>query len=389
VLGIGAASLLVGLIAHAIVQSYFPQDDIPWESVVWAMPLGASVVLFGYNIRAVWPALASAGGVITSTALMLLLANNYYHYYPTLDAALSHTGDAAELADVTMGARNFAQTVFEQYYTPPAHQQTQGTLTPLNIPASKPFSPQQGRLYLPPALQNNNTIKLPVIVLLAGFPGSPLDWEQHGIKDVMDQFAHKHKGLAPIVAVVDFGGVKGVDTECVDSKLGAVETYLARDVPNYLKSHYQASQSSSDWTIAGYSAGGTCSTLIALRNPSTYQNFMNISGDTYPSLETPAETLGTLFNGSVKAQNEHTPDLLLKKGNELYKTMNAWYFMGQQDNAAMIQHVANQAVLAAAAGVTVKHVVVAGHHGFLVWKEGFVEGLPWIMNRIGLTVGEK
>lgn len=385
---ITVGSIILGIIIRAIIQAQFPEDTIPWESVIWSIPLGMAVILAGYNFRARWGAIANVGGVVSSALLLLLLANNYYHYYPTLDAVFNNT--QVEVQIVPVPTKDISsKTVLESYYQAIPGQPTTGDLQGLDIPASGAFSPRQGRIYLPPALHGNNTIRLPVIVLLAGYPGKPTDWEQAGLLSIMNDFAQKHKGLAPIVAVVDFEGQKGTDTECVDSKLGDSETYLTKDVPSYLKTHYQVSHATSDWTIAGYSAGGTCSTLVALRNPSVYQNYMNISGDTCPSLNTQAETLRTLFSGSRSDQDAHTPSLLLEKGNPLYKTMNGWYFIGQQDNPAVISRTQHQISLASNAGITVAEKSIDGHHSFLVWKEGYVTGLPWMMNRLGLTLSEK
>lgn len=381
------AGISLALVCRYGVTRAFPQDDIPWEMVAWALPLGIAVTLLAYNIRQLWGALISCGAIILSLVLFLLLANNYWHYYPTVSALFEHSQNQTQVTVST--EETTRNVVLEQFYQPLVHQPTKGEFQTLTIPASTHFSPRQGRIYLPPALHSNDLIRLPVIVLLAGYPGDPAHWEQAGLESIMNNFAAKHRGLAPIVAVVDFTGVSDPDTECVDSKLGMSETYLTKDVPAYLKKHFQVSPDVTDWTIAGYSAGGTCSTLIALRNPSVYRNYMNISGDTYPSLKTPSETLATLFAGSEQARDEHTPNLLLEKGNPLYDTMNAWYYIGQQDNPNMIKRGDEQAALAAKKGLTVKRSVVVGHHGFLVWKQGFIDGLPWMMNKERLTTSER
>lgn len=380
-------AVVIGICIRFIIQAQFPQDDIPWELIGWAMPLGAALILWVYNLRSWRNSLIAVGGVTSSLVLALLLANNYYHYYPTPNALFEQ--DRTAVAAPAMGTPGQgARTVLEQYYLPPMGQPKTGELQPLTIPASGTFSPKQGRIYLPPALHNNDMITLPVLVLLPGYPGAPTDWEQAGILSIMNDFANKHKGLAPIVAVVDPLGASGADTECVDSKLGAAETYLTKDVPNYLRAHYQVSRDARDWIIAGYSAGGTCSTLIALRNPSVYQNFINISGDAYPSLKTHEETSATLFGGSQANEDAHTPDLLLKKGNPLYKTMHAWYFVGEQDNPEVGRRIRDQVALASNAGMTVMEKSTNGHHGFLVWKTGYIDSLPWMMNQLRMTTDE-
>jgi enterochelin esterase-like enzyme len=381
-------SLLFGLIVHFVIQSLFPQDDIPWESVVWSMPTGALIILAGYSIHHLKHLLVGLGGACLSIVLGLLLANNYYHYYPTLTALFDHADTATSIATPSSTVASSKTTdapVLEQFYQPLSGQPARGTLLALSIPASKHFSPRTGRIYLPPAASNNDLLKLPVVVLLTGYPGKPEDWEQAGLEAIMNDFASKHKGLAPIVAVVDFEGTSDADTECVDSTLGDAETYLVKDVPEYIKQHYSVSSSPADWTIAGYSAGGTCSGLLALRNPTVYQNFMNITGDSYPSLKTPAETLSTLFGGSMASQEAHTPTSLLAKSNPLYSSEHAWYFTASEDNPSMIKRVSDQAALASKAGITTQYTQTVGHHGFLAWKQGYVEGLPWIMHQIRFT----
>lgn len=388
-----ALTVIMSVAIRSIVQANFPQDTIPWELVGWAIPLSMAIVVSGYSIsiRAWRNILVSAGSILCAGVLACLLANNYYHYYPTPSALFEQSKPAATILPTASTTPTTANTavVREAYYSPLANQPKTGTLKPLDIPASGAFSPRQGRIYLPPALEGNDMITLPVIVLLPGFPGTPIDWEQAGILAIMNEFAAKHKGLAPIVAVVDPLGTKGVDTECVNSTLGDAETYLAKDVPNYLKAHYQVSRDARDWTIAGYSAGGTCSTLLALRNPSVYQNYINISGDAYPSLKTSHETLATLFGGSQANQDAHTPNLLLKKGNPLYKTMHAWYFVGEQDNPIVKNRIQEQMKRATEANITVMGKSMSGHHSFLVWKTGYVDSLPWMMNQIRLTVREQ
>lgn len=384
------AGLAMGIAIRLISQAAFPQDVVPWEMAIWTFPIGVALALFIYTIHQLWPALVSCATLCGTVVLALLLTNNYYHYYPTLDALINQTppGDR-QVALPSSAAAPSDHTVLEQYYQPLPNQPKTGRLIEVTIPSSGGFSPKAEYAYLPPALSGNDKIRLPVVVLLPGYPGKPVDWVHMGLSSIMDSFAAKHKGLAPIVVVADINGTQVSDTECVDSSLGRAETYLTKDVPAYIASHFQASANPNDWTVAGLSAGGTCSTMLALRHPSIYHNYMNVSGDAMPSLHNPTETLQLLFGGSKTNQDSHTPDLLLAKGSPEYKTMNAWYFMGEQDKAALIKHMTDQAALASKAGLTVKFVQAPGHHDFLVWKQGYVDGLPWMMNRIGLTANEK
>lgn len=224
------------------------------------------------------------------------------------------------------------------------------------------------------------------MVLLAGYPGSPNDWLHGGIERIMNNYAKGHKGLAPIVAMVDFTGVEDIDTECINSRLGDVETYLTQDVPTYLKKHYQVDTDPNDWAIGGYSAGGTCGDVIAVRNPGVYRTFFNITGDSYPSLNSPAKTLSVLFDGNKKLQAEHNPTALLAASKSPdYRFMHAWYYMAKQDSPVLMRDTLAQSRVAARAGVQVSFNAVDGHHSFYVWREGYAAFLPWFMRNTNMT----
>jgi S-formylglutathione hydrolase FrmB len=368
----------------------YSQDQIPYSGMLWALPLGLSLYLVAISFTSMKRLVLASLATVCATVMLLVIINNYYHYYPTLVAVFQSDKPIQQDSNNANQNSNSEKVVLEQYYQALPGQSLQGQLLPLNIPSStSSFSPREGRIYLPAALRGNDQIRLPVIVLLAGYPGSPVQWEQSGILAIMNDFAALHKGLAPIVAAVDFTGTKDADTECVDSNQGSAETYLTKDVPNYIKQHYQVQTDASSWAIGGYSAGGTCGPLIALRNPSVYQNFMNVSGDAAPSIGNDVKTLSVLFNGSQQQLLEHTPNYLLKKGNPLYANLHGWYFYGKQDNPLLNRRLQDQYNLAKQAGLTVEIQSIDGHHEFGVWKAGYVMGLPWISYKMNLTTYDK
>ena len=72
----------------------------------------------------------------------------------------------------------------------------------------------------------------------------------------MDRFAAAHDGLAPLVIVPDLTGSALGNTLCLDSRLGAADTYLARDVPAWAATTLQVD--SGRMAVGGFSFGGTC-----------------------------------------------------------------------------------------------------------------------------------
>ena len=100
------------------------------------------------------------------------------------------------------------------------------------------FKARTGYLYLPPAYLVSPRPLLPVVVLLAGQPGSPGHWVSWmHLAEVLDGYAKEHLGLAPVALVVDDLGSFWSNPMCVDSPLGNSESYLARDVPAWIHSH--------------------------------------------------------------------------------------------------------------------------------------------------------
>lgn len=382
VLAVG--TVLLSQIPFVILQASFEGDLLPYQITFWAAPLALCLLVLIYAFRLKKLRLITLLLLIPSLGLIALSANDYYQFFPTLSSILSP--DPAVTTTVTHAKSTRTKTPFETYYNPLADQPAKGTITTLNIPSSGSFRPRAGHIYLPPALYHNTGLTLPVVVLLSGYPGSPNNWLQGGVERVMDNYATAHKGLAPIVAMVDFTGVKDVDTECVNSRLGDVETYLTKDVPTYLKRHYQVQTDPEDWAIGGYSAGGTCGNVIAVRNPSVYRTFFNLTGDSYPSLNTPAETLATLFGGSKKLQAEHNPTTLLAANkNPDYRFMHAWYYMAKQDSPILMRDTLAQSRVAARTGMQVAFNTVEGYHSFYVWREGYAAFLPWFMHNTDMT----
>lgn len=378
VIGLGAG-IFAELLYLIIAEVMFRGEELPKQIVLWAIPLGVAVMLWTYSLWLKSSRKLAVMLIAPALLLGLLAANNWWHYYPSLSALVA-SDPAIDSKNTESEVSTRYKTPLETYYRPLENQPQKGVVQSLSIPNRGTFHPRSGYIYLPPALHRNTSLRLPVIVLLAGHPGQPSDWINNGLAKILDDYAIAHHGLAPIVAGVDFTGVDDVDTECVDSRIANVETYLKDVVPSYLKTHYQVSLDANLWTIGGFSAGGTCSSMVAVRNPNVYRSYLNIAGDPRPNLTTPAQTLEILFNNSNAAQSAHDPTLLFQKNKTtLYREMNAWYFFGNHDSGEAIADIKHQTYAAQKAGVNVVYREIAGNHGFYVWKQGFEQALPWLM----------
>ena len=155
----------------------------------------------------------------------------------------------------------------------------------INIPGTiSKFQAQPAYVYLPPIWFKNPEPQLPLIELIAGVPGQPSDWTRAGYADTTSSaFAEQHHGVAPILVIPDNNGDKTSDTECSNSVFGNAETYLVHDVPNFMQANFNAAIGKHSMAVAGLSDGGTCATMLALRNPKTFSTFASYSGYASPT----------------------------------------------------------------------------------------------------------
>ena len=111
---------------------------------------------------------------------------------------------------------------------------------------------------MPPAYLTTPRAELPVLVLLSGQPGTPEDWLNGGhLVATMDDWAARHGGLAPVVVLADGTGGPLANPLCLDSQIAQVQTYLAVDVPAWVRSTLQVQQDPRQWAVGGFSYGGT------------------------------------------------------------------------------------------------------------------------------------
>lgn len=361
-------------------------EPMPIILMVW---LGAALVAVSLGaarlrpsrwygrVLAVIAAVAVISGALTAT-------NAYYGLYPTSRAALEvFNNPSVDLPD--------SVPVAEELVVPPGKKLAEvwsptevpekGTLSEIEIPGALKGRPAW--VYLPPAYSVKPRPRLPVLVLLAGQPGSPRDWYDAGrISDNMDEFARAHNGLAPIVVMPDSLGSLTANPLCLDSKLGQSETYLTRDVPKWIKERLTVDERREAWTVAGLSQGGTCSLQLAVRAPDVYGNFIDLSGQREPTLGTRAETVKAAFGGDEAAFVRVNPlDILAR---QRFPQLAGVIVAGKDDG---VYRPAAAEVFEACrkAGMDVLWKELPGGHDWNVWRPGLYGSLPWLAQRTGLV----
>lgn len=254
-----------------------------------------------------------------------------------------------------------------------------GVLERVDIPARDGFVPRAAYVYLPPAAQGGSAVRLPVLELLHGTPGQPIDWVRRGgLVATLNAFAAAHGGKAPIVVLPDLNGARRADSECIRTSSGAnVESYLTGDVVSWVRHRYARNVDDEKWWVAGLSEGGVCSFMLTLRHPDLYSAFADFSGLAVPTVDhlTPADSARQLYAGDLQAEHEHQPLWLLTHGH--YAGLPAWFECGASDLVVRPQ----QAIAVAAArasGLQVHAAYAPGKHQWSVWSTALKASLPWL-----------
>lgn len=390
-----AVVISIGGVLLERVFKPFP-DALPRTVYVWialgvlAVILGGTAIARASRHRRPW---LVAGAVLAALSVVAGAAgqvNRVYAEFPTVGTVLGISNyRTVPLADVigavpgTIGGDLPPGTPLEAVWTPPATMPTSGAITEASIPGTASgFVARPAQIYLPPAYFTEPRPLLPVLVLLAGQPGEPMDWVVSGrLPEVADAFAARHSGLSPVVVVADPIGEPLGNTLCVDSSHGNARTYLSKDVPNWIHENLQVDTGPGAMAIGGLSFGGTCALQMALSDPGVFPTFLDMSGQGEPTIGTRPATVEQFFGGDEAAFREHNPADLL--ATRRFPGLSGAFVYGSSDSeygpAARELHKA-----ALAAGVDAHLSELPGGHSYAVWSAGLRQELPWLAQQTGL-----
>ncbi len=384
----GAAVVtLVGDHLARNVWALFP-DRIPLVVLLWAggavftLCMAASLA----TVTNRWT--VSTGLVVASVIVVAACANQVnavFGAYPTPRDALGIARpDDVALPAVRPHPLDPVRThPLERSWSPPPGLGFSGKLTSADIPgAASGFVARRAKIYLPPAYFSDTPPRLPVLVLLTGQPGTPQDWISAGrLPRIMDAFARAHRGLAPVVVVPDPTGGPLRDPLCLNSPLGNVDTYLATDVPAWIRTNLTVDPSPTSWAVAGASYGGTCALQLATNHSEVYPSFIDIAGSAEPTLGDRQRTVVAAFGGNDAAFNKVNPLDLLKARR--YPRSAAAIVVGSSDHDTLgdAQRV-HEAT--AAAGMESHLTELPGAHDWRVFAAALAKELPWLAKRVNL-----
>ncbi|MCG8922270.1 alpha/beta hydrolase-fold protein [Lentzea sp. CC55] len=384
-----ACALVVTGLALVVDHVWKPwPEPLPAVLVVWLGAVLVALTLAVVRLRSGrWYGRAFgvllALGVVASAAVA---TNAHFGQYPTTRAVLDlFRNDRVDLDEAAPPASGVVEVpvgkTVADVWKRPEGLPDRGTVSEEEIPGA--FKARPAWVYLPPAYSTTPRPRLPVIVLMAGQPGSPRDWFDGGrVLDNLDAHARQHDGLAPIVVVVDQLGTSTANPLCLDSKLGRSETYLARDVPAWIRQRLTVDERREAWTIAGFSQGGTCSLQLAVRAPDVYGNFIALAPQREPSLGTREETVKAAFDGDEAAFAEVNPMDVLA-GRRFPRT--AGVVVAGRDDVTYRQADAEVFEACREAGMDVQWKELPNNHDWNMARDGLFGSLPWLARRTGLV----
>ena len=267
-------------------------------------------------------------------------------------------------------------------WTAAKDQPAGGTIGTVVIPnLLSGFRSRPAGLYLPPAALVKNPPALPLVIMLMGQPGNPDPSFQ---KPILDAFAARHNGLAPIVLVADQLGDPAVDPLCLDTaRYGKSETFLAGDVVAWARANLHVMSDAAHWTIAGYSNGGQCALSLGAKHPEIWGNVLDISGEEYPGSERPKQTLAEAFAGDTAAYLASRPLTVLAARH--YSDTVGIFTVGSNDGGFVTQAKTVEAAARSSGWKTTFFEVPNGGHSLGALNGGLQEGYRVLYPRLGLS----
>lgn len=360
------ATALIGLLGGAVVAAglFFLVNaldafgtPLPNQVAFWTMATFAAIGLGIVNLWSSrwWRKTLAAIGIVVFAITGTLGVNGYYGLDPTIGSLFGiSTTKKIDIHPINTSTADPTKPLYETW-KPPADMPKTGQQGSQEIPSSG-FAARPAGIYLPPAALVKNAPPLPVVIFMMGYPGNP---DPQYIGGVLDEYAAKHNGLAPIAVVADQIGTQG-DPACADSStFGAAETYITKDVPAWIRTHLNVLKDPKYWTIGGYSNGGACSFKYAAEFPDQFRNLMVVSGDEYPGVEIQRQTIAQVFGGSTSAFDAAKPTSILDANPGRYANTTAVFTVGGND-PTFVPGVERNAKAAEAAGMKTTYYVVPG-----------------------------
>lgn len=359
---------------------------LPLEVCFWAMAafagMGLAVVSLWQN--PVWRKIVAVVAIVWFAITGVIGVNAFYGLNPTLGSLFGAAGDNPIAIPTNSASPTGPSGPLYETWTPPADMPAKGTQGTQSIPATTSgFAARDAGIYLPPAALVKDPPRLPLVIMMMGYPGNP---DPSYIGDVLDTFAAENKGLAPIVIVADQIG-SGGDPACADSKAyGDAESYITKDVVTWAKANLNIIDDPKSWVIAGYSNGGGCAIKYGALEPTAWKNILDISGEEFPGSEDPASVTQQIYGGDQAAFEASKPINIMKAAKPgSYDGVTVVFTVGGADPDFIPAAKAVSAEAQAAGMKTTYYEVPGAGHVVDGLNGGLTEGFTVLYPVLGLS----
>jgi len=257
--------------------------------IVWVWPRVAAARLRAVVARA--GMLVGINGLVVLSALAQL--NHDYLFYADwtdlfgalgagMPATTAHAGTSAAQAATTSLGRSSAGPAGRLPPLPPGAGPQDRVLHYL-VTGARSHIRDEVLVALPAgyyaSAQANH--RYPVLEAFHGYQGGPDQWTgPMGLSRALDSLAAEHRMADTILVAPIWTIPANRDTECVNGGPGRpdVETWLTRDVPQWVETTFRVLSVRSAWAAIGFSAGGWCAAMAAMLHPDQYAAAIVLGG---------------------------------------------------------------------------------------------------------------
>lgn len=303
------------------------------------------------------------------------------------DLVNAHFGYLPRVDDV-IGVKSWPTAATRDAVTAvPARTHPHGSVVDLPIPGTRSgFGTQQALVYLPPQYFTEPHARFPVVYLMHGSPGAPIDWYRaNRAAQTGARLADDHRPAILVAPRLSRGWLD--DSECVDRPGEHIETYVVDDVIPTVDVRLRALPDRADRVFAGMSAGGFCALNLGLRHRDLVGSIVDMSGMDRPT-----------HDGGMAGLFGHRPDLarvVAANTPTRYAAALAaappvriWFDCGLGDHEALGDTRTMASLLSRRPGFTVRLRLRPGGHDFGVWRPALRDGLAWtVPSTAGVPVG--
>ncbi len=226
-------------------------------------------------------------------------------------------------------------------------------------------------IYLPPSYYQATKKRYPVLYLLHGSPGTDIDWKVGGNANGSADTLIAYKEIPELIMVfADGNGRPKMTSEWANSfdQRQLIETYVVRDLVQYIDQHYRTIPDAAHRAIGGSSMGGFGAMNIAEHHPTVFGSVISFGG--YYLAE------GAIWGKNVAYIRANSPLLTFPKNKAAWKlhiylgaaTKDQPYYNDTKVFMKMLNKL----------HIPYRFDLGFGHHSWGIWEVQMYHALQWL-----------